>query len=169
MSVNVCVFTRPHPSPGLCPQQGRGWLPGSNPLHHEAFPPAGPFLLLLPFSHCLPLSRSQLAEALRDHGCLRPPAQRRPPQRLRQRPPRRSDRPGRVSVWVRPSPPPPSQSAAITITTTRGRLPLIQPRGPGEHPPHMSVLYLCMYVWRVSVCAWVCLVFSWGAVKPICN
>lgn len=47
----------------------------------------------------------------------------------------------------------PSQSAAITIITTRGRLPLKWPRGPGEHPPTcLFSVYVCVCV---SVCAWV--------------
>lgn len=150
------VRFRPHPSSGLCSQQGRGWLPGSDPLHHEAFPPAGPFLLLLLLPHRFPLPRSQLVEALRHHRHLRPPAQQRPPQRLRQRPSRCTGWPGWVSVWVSSCSPTPPQSAAVTVTTTSGGLPLTWGQRDQEstHPlTHMSVM--CMYVCvRVCVSVW---------------
>lgn len=61
---------------------------------------------------------------------------------------------------------PHSQSAAINITTTtRGATTLTMVKRTRRAPTHMFV-FLCVYVF-VRLCVRECLVFSWGAVKPI--
>lgn len=161
----VCLSIRPHSSSGLCSQQGRGWLPGSDPLYHEAFPPAGPFLLLLLLSHRLPLPGSQLAEALRHHCRLRPLAQQRPPQRLRQRPSRCTGWPGRVSVWVRSLWP--RSVSCYHHHHHQGATPFNMAQRTRRAPAHMSVLCVCM-----CLCVCVC-VSVWSSLEVqsnlICN
>lgn len=158
------VSIRPHPSPGMCSQQGCGWLPGSDPFYHEAFPPAGPFLLLLLLSNRLPIPRSQLAEALRHYCCLRTLAQRRAPQRLRQRPSWCTGWPGWLSVWVRSSAP---SASCCHHHHHQGATPFNMAQRTRRAPTHMSVLCVCM-----CLCVCVC-VSVWSSLEVqsnlICN